>query len=72
VPAPALTGAQRHPNRTSSGTIREAGTFTRTALDFSDSVDHSPVAAAFQVQFDFIGAAGTITITIRCCSRPTG
>lgn len=57
---------------TSSGSIQDAGTFARTDVHFSGSVEHSPVVGAFQVLLDFTGADGTITIRDELLFAPDG
>ena len=57
VTSPTFTGTW-----TSSGAIDDSGTFARTDLHFSGSVEHSPTVGAFQVVITFTGDDGTFSI----------
>ncbi len=47
---------------TASGAIDDAGTFARTDLHFSGSVEHSPKVGTFQVVITFVGSQGTFSV----------
>jgi hypothetical protein len=47
---------------TASGAINDSGTFVRTDLNSTGSLEHSPVVGALQVQIVFTSSQGTITV----------
>ena len=55
-----------------SGAIDDAGTFERTALHYSGSVEHSPVVGAFKVQLEFSGTQGTFTLRVELMFSASG
>jgi hypothetical protein len=66
-PGPDLEGVWQ-----ASGAIDDAGTFERTDLHYSGSVEHSPVVGAFKAVIEFSGTDGTFTLRVELMFSASG